>query len=517
MRIAGVERGLWERISGKKWKQSLHHLEKPLSEYILSHSPASLGQQGLSADNTVTNVVDNTNVSPPVSGHASVNQPVQVPPVTRARLSASISPASLIYGAGVPPSQPDQLRHSASGNPSNGVTGSKPLLVNTVLSFIVAYRLKGDSDSLKRVAVERFCNEDIEAAKGLLWDCCSSDITAKGLVFHSRRDSDKRSQFTANLDDILQALQVLDTSDSIPTICCEATQLHRIPPLSLDPVAEQVHCNSQALKALSSSIEGFEKKLSSFLSHGSSTPVATSAQPGLSYAAAASSPLPPVSRQPSVVSHRHPQRPSPADDRSCNVILFGLPENRSLFESKKVVDEMLEFLSGKPIQIKNMFRLGKYVPSTSSTSRPRPILIKLCTAWDCKLVLLHKTNLRNFHTKRLFLREDVSPDHRLRRGKSNASAETSPTGDSSVDSSGSAAKDSCNSGVVSAPQASSHPPVASASSTRNSLSPAESETSLLSVCPLPVHAASQPPSHSSSTSSSSTVVQGSSDDHHDSA
>ena len=471
----------------------------------------------MSADNTVTDVVDNTNVPPPVSGHASVNQPVQVPPVTRAPLPASISPASLIYGAGVPPSQPDQLRHSASGNPSNGVTGSKPLLVNTVLSFIVAYCLKGDSDSLKRVAGEHFCNEDIEAAKGLLWDCCSSDITAKGLVFHSRCDSDKRSQFTANLDDILQALEVLDTSDSIPTICCEATQLHRIPPLSLDPVAEQVHCNSQALKALSSSIEGFEKKLSSFLSHGNSTPVATSAQPGLSYAAAASSPLPPVSRQPSVVSHRHPQRPSPADDRSCNVILFGLPENRSLFESKKVVDEMLEFLSGKPIQIKDMFRLGKYVPSTSSTSRPRPILIKLCTAWDRMLILLHKTNLRNFHTKRLFLREDVSPGHRLRRRKSNASAETSPPGDSSVDSSGSAAKDSCNSGVVSAPQASSHPPVASASSTRNSLSPAESETSLLSVCPLPVHAASQPPSHSSSTSSSSTVVQGSLDDHHDSA
>ena len=83
--------------------------------------------------------------------------------------------------------------------------------------------------------------------------------------------------------------------------------------------------------------------------------------------------------------------------------------------------------------------------------------------------------------------------------------ENLPPGDSSVYSSGSPAKDSYNSGVVSAPQASSHPPVASASSTRNSLSPAESKTSLLSVCPLPVHAALQPPS------------QGSLDNHHDSA
>ena len=69
-----------------------------------------------------------------------------------------------------------------------------------------------------------------------------------------------------------------------------------------------------------------------------------------------------MSHQPSVVSHGRHQRPSPADDRSCNVVVFGLPENRSLSESKKVFDEMLEFLSGKPIQIEDMFHLGKYVP-----------------------------------------------------------------------------------------------------------------------------------------------------------
>ena len=42
----------------------------------------------------------------------------------------------------------------------------------------------------------------------------------------------------ANLDDIVQAL---DSSDIIPTIYCEASQLHRIPPPSLDPVAEQLY------------------------------------------------------------------------------------------------------------------------------------------------------------------------------------------------------------------------------------------------------------------------------------
>ena len=56
-----------------------------------------------------------------------------------------------------------------------------------------------------------------------------------------------------------------------------------------------------------------------------------------------------------------PQRSSSADEPASNIIFFGLPEGKSLVESKKVVDEILEFVSGKSVQIKDMFRLGKYV------------------------------------------------------------------------------------------------------------------------------------------------------------
>ena len=107
--------------------------------------------------------------------------------------------------------------------------------------------------------------------------------------------------------------------------------------------------------------------------------------------------------------------------RVYNIILFGLPEGKSLVESKMVFDEILEFVSGKSVEIKDMFRLGKYVRSTSSLSRPRLILIKLCTAWDRKLVLLRKTAL-------VFLREDVPPDHKLRARKPIASPDSTPPG-----------------------------------------------------------------------------------------
>ena len=97
------------------------------------------------------------------------------------------------------------------------------------------------------------------------------------------------------------------------------------------------------------------------------------------------------------------------------MLSFGVPENQSIVEVKRVVDEVFEFLSGKQIEIKDMFRLGRLQPPSSSSPRPRPLLIKLCTVWDRKLILFRKTNLRDFHIKRLFLREDVAPDHKFRK------------------------------------------------------------------------------------------------------
>ena len=39
------------------------------------------------------------------------------------------------------------------------------------------------------------------------------DLEAAGLQYHARRASDKRSKLTANLDDIIQAFNCLDSAD----------------------------------------------------------------------------------------------------------------------------------------------------------------------------------------------------------------------------------------------------------------------------------------------------------------
>ena len=120
-----------------------------------------------------------------------------------------------------------------SENAAMPTASSGPILDN---AFIKAYRLRGDVNSLKKVICERFSSEVVDRAKKALWDFCDHQLENANLVFHARRDSDKRSQCIANLDDILKAFEVLDADNLIPLIFCEASDLLRLPPLSLDPI-----------------------------------------------------------------------------------------------------------------------------------------------------------------------------------------------------------------------------------------------------------------------------------------
>ena len=63
------------------------------------------------------------------------------------------------------------------------------------------------------------------------------------------------------------------TNDLIPQIFCEAvySDLVKLPPISLDPVAEQVELNSKSLDALN--LQGLGEKLSSLFSTLSSSSI----------------------------------------------------------------------------------------------------------------------------------------------------------------------------------------------------------------------------------------------------
>ena len=373
----------FETLAGKKarkWKQSLHHQGKPLSQFSFCFQGCSQGGQSvLSAGSQNTNVSCST-------------------------LICNVASTQLVSDNNTSPDMVNSVG-----------TSCNLFIVDTVLSFVKAYRLKGDLKSLKSNISERFCGASVSAAKKLLWDSCDDAFRALNLPYQQRRDSDKRKQLTADIEDLIMAFDALDSSHSIPPIYCEASDLYKLPPISLDPLAEQVENNCQILGDLKCIVERLESKFSSLMTSASTSRDHSSDQQCVSnsYANSVTSFIPPAvttSLSPSTSATKPPQ----STVRETNLILFGLSETHSLIQSKEIIDDMLEFLAGKPVQIRDMFRLGKNNRSSTASdlSRPRPILIKLSMAWDRKLVLLRKRNLREFRIKRLFIREDLPPEIR---------------------------------------------------------------------------------------------------------
>ena len=58
-----------------------------------------------------------------------------------------------------------------------------PFLIDPVLAFVKAFRLRGDVDSLKRSVGERFSSELVEGAKRSLWDSCCSFLEGASFPF----------------------------------------------------------------------------------------------------------------------------------------------------------------------------------------------------------------------------------------------------------------------------------------------------------------------------------------------
>ena len=80
------------------------------------------------------------------------------------------------------------------------------------------------------------------------------------------------------------------------------------------------------------------------------------------------------------------------------------------------------FIVGKPVPLNDLFRLGRRSQTSDSVSsspvRPRPVLLKLSSAWDRRLILSAVRKLRGYAIKRLFIREDLSPEDRQKRRES---------------------------------------------------------------------------------------------------
>ena len=96
-----------------------------------------------------------------------------------------------------------------------------------------------------------------------------------------------------------------------------------------------------------------------------------------------------------------------------------MPGKKSLADEKCSIDEVFKFAAGKSVPWNDAFRIGRKKPADDSCEdrRPRPLLVKLDSEWDRRILLSSRYKLKGYEAAKVFLREDLPLDIRKDREK----------------------------------------------------------------------------------------------------
>lgn len=91
-------------------------------------------------------------------------------------------------------------------------------------------------------------------------------------------------------------------------------------------------------------------------------------------------------------------------DRSLNVLLFGIEEDKNASGWHQKVLDILKYVAGNDVDTVDMFRLGRF-----DTKKVRPVMVKLRSVWDKRILLSNSYKLKQY-TGRVFLVADEPID-----------------------------------------------------------------------------------------------------------
>lgn len=309
-------------------------------------------------------------------------------------------------------------------------TTTPTMILNEVLAYTTFYRNKANIDALKRVALSTFLPCTITEAKKTLVARFHTSIDTSLPYLSERRNSTARAAHEAEMDDITAILDVLDVQGAINNVIFVAANFDIMPKfgpeeiniasvvdrqIRVESALNDVSTSINELKSVNnvqsvtevvsgnevvrSMLDGMQKSLDSFATsiHARLEKISTvQAITADSVATVATASL-----HHRTVTTASPTPPIPIIDRSNNIVIFGIPENQDSTVWRQKVDDALEFTADHPVDIMDVFRLGKY-----DQSKVRPILVKLRVAWDRRLILSRCSRLKNFCIPKVFITAD---------------------------------------------------------------------------------------------------------------
>ena len=125
---------------------------------------------------------------------------------------------------------------AGNGNGSDDDTGNVDTpgmpLVDTVLSFVMHGLNSGTPDNVLKIALSTFTVLEVRESVRKLWKHCNlRDLPV-------RHNTQRRTECSALLTDIIQKFQYLDEAGTVPYLCCDVIGLSRIPKFQIEDITD---------------------------------------------------------------------------------------------------------------------------------------------------------------------------------------------------------------------------------------------------------------------------------------
>lgn len=299
------------------------------------------------------------------------------------------------------------------------------MTINELLSYVAFYRNKSNVDDMRRTVLSFYTPNDISHSKKLLIGNFSSQLQDCQFV-SERRNSATRAAHEAEIDDIVNIIDILDLHgvfDGHKFVACNLDNLPKFGPEELNIAAvvdRQVRVEA-SIKDISSKVHQLASTqitAESVATDGSAQLIIQSMVTDMqhkldAFSQSVSARLDHLntvcsnSLKTANSDQQHEARQSDDADRKLNIVMFGVKEDRDVNVWHNSVQDVLRFVSGRDVDVIDMFRLGRFVGNSDGSPRkPRPILVKLRVFWDRRVILSKCSVLKQYKQAGVFIVPD---------------------------------------------------------------------------------------------------------------
>lgn len=317
---------------------------------------------------------------------------------------------------------PDYTRPSSVGGKTRSqkksdielvsVTGPVNAIVNELLTFVAHYRNRSNNDMLRQSILSFYTAPEIGDSKKVIVNTFQSRLEGCSLIV-DRRPSTARPAHVAEIDDIIGLFDFLDEKNCLGEKRFAAANLERLPKFGPEEMNVCAIVNRQAkmdnvMEKLVSDVDQLRQQTSSFSCPDFSNIVSYQSefvksisdmhQSIVNFQSSVNTRIDHLntictqlnSSVPSSVSTSVTQNTPGEIDRSLNIVVYGIAENVNISVWKQRIDDTLNFIVGRVVATTDAFRLGKY-----ADGKTRPVLVKLKSAWDKRLILRGSYKLKD--------------------------------------------------------------------------------------------------------------------------